>query len=163
MINGHITKVYPHVESNGKRSIRHVYTNADGDVFQGEWEEVANGIDYNADAISKYSKIQTKIENDEVFEFLTKLKNGDNPFRNKSNDLINPKRQTRNSAIKKVLKFIGNLPPKEVIKYKDGLQFLSKLNQTQIEASGFNYQKYQLWVARSAALESAYNLHSKIE
>lgn len=164
-IISHYTKADAHTQSDGTRYVKHVFTDHLGKIFSlssrvdGAWSDA----EYELIRLAEIPKIEQSQADSEIKSYLYKLRSAINPFIDDQQNPANPDYQTRNEAIRRCLKFIGNLSADEVIEFKDAIQFLAGLPQAFVEARGFNYTRYQNWLTKAANIKSAIETHETLE
>ena len=147
-----------HLQKDGTRYVRHTFTDHTGEVHRSPLRRVAGNLtylDYAQDRAALINLIESQLADIEMETILGKLREGLNPFRDAQNNPIDPDHISRNAAIKRVLKFIGNLDPENALQYKKAYQHLTNLTQAQVEGLGFVWTQYQNWVIKIDALRTA--------
>jgi len=164
-INSHQTTADSHLQKDGRRYVAHKFTDHLGNdrtvhrKVDGAWTET----EYLAQRTGMIEGQESQLADIEISEFIEQVKTGINPFRDGNNDPISPKHQTRNLAIKKVLRIIGNAKGQDVLEFKAGFSFLVNLTQAQVEGLGFSWARYQSWKTKVEALKVADDAHDTLE
>ena len=149
-----------HLQADGKRYIKHVFTLDNGTVHEVLNNKVPGDMDevgYTALRANMISAIEESYKQKEADETLNQFKQGKNPLRDVQGNAVVPNYQSRGELLKRVFDFIFSLPVEELIAYKQALPYLTNVSQTEIEALGYSWTNYQNWVSSVTTFTDAAN------
>ena len=94
------------------------------------------GTDLNAQMANHASKLGSSLKEQEYQDYIERIRNGENPFRDAQNNPVDPVESTRDEMLEKVLTYVLSLPLTEENFYiiTRGVTFLSNLTDAQMIA-----------------------------
>ena len=149
-----------HLQADGKRYVKHVFTFDNGAVHEVLNNKVPGNMDetgYAALRANMIPAIEESYKQLEADETLNQFKQGKNPLRDPQDNAVTPNYQSRGELLKRVFDFIFSLSVEELIAYKQALPYLTNVTQPEIEALGYSWVNYQAWVNSVTVFTNAAN------